>query len=145
MVKRRFSLILLAGILLSLPALAADDQSTNVAGNWQISWQGRQGARQGTLQFQQNGTDLTGTFQGPRGSAPLSGSLQGNDITFSVKMEGRGRSVTLAFKGTVDGDKMNGTIQPQGGGGKRRGGEGGQGHTWTATRQANQGAANKEN
>ena len=47
--------------------------------------------------------------------------------------------MTVAFTGTVDGDKMSGTLQPQGGGG----GGGGRGshaggqvnHSWTGVRQ----------
>ena len=47
--------------------------------------------------------------------------------------------MTLAFTGTIDGDKMRGTFQPQGGGGgggSRGGRGGGQGsHTWSGFRQ----------
>jgi hypothetical protein len=44
--------------------------------------------------------------------------------------------MTLAFTGTIDGEKMSGTFQPQGGGGGRGGHGGGQGsHTWSGVRQ----------
>jgi len=44
--------------------------------------------------------------------------------------------MTLAFTGTINGDKMTGTFQPQGGGGGRGGRAGGQGdHSWSAVRQ----------
>jgi hypothetical protein len=47
--------------------------------------------------------------------------------------------MTLAFTGTIDGDNMSGTFQPQGGGGGgggRGGRGGGQGsHTWSGIRQ----------
>jgi hypothetical protein len=46
----------------------------------------------------------------------------------------------LAFAGTIDGDKMSGTVQAQGGSGGRRGGPGGgQGnYSWNAVRQQGQ-------
>jgi len=58
-------------------------------------------------------------------------------VFFSVQVQGR--PLTLAFTGTIEGDKMSGTFQPQGGsggGGGRGGRGGGQGnHTWSGTRQ----------
>src|SRR5271168_3310002 len=104
-----------------------------------MSWQGRDGAKQGTLQLQQDGSKLTGTLDGDRGSVPVTGSVDGNDISFSTQSQGR-RTFTLVYSGTVDGDKISGSFQPQGG----QGGAGGGGHrggsqqnrSWTATRQA---------
>jgi hypothetical protein len=48
---------------------------------------------------------VTGTFQDDRGSYPLSGSIQGQAITFDVLFTGF-RLYTIEFKGTVDGEKM---------------------------------------
>jgi hypothetical protein len=142
-VNKRFSVVFLFLLILTfgLSAVAAD-QPANVAGNWQLSWQGRQGAQQSTVQIQQDGSKLTGTMQGPRGSAPLTGSIEGNNISFNVQFQGERRNFTLAFSGTADADKMSGTFQPQGGGRGRRGGKGDEGkqagRSWTATRQADQ-------
>ena len=90
----------------------------NVSGNWRMSWTGRKGKqRQGTLELRQSGSKLSGRFDGPRGSAPVSGSLDGNQISFSVNARGREGS----FTGTVNGNKMSGSAE--------------QGVSWTATRQ----------
>jgi hypothetical protein len=138
-IKRLYPIIFIC--LLAAPVLLAQDsesnqsQSTNVGGSWQLSWQGRDGSQQATIQIQQDGSKLSGTFQGPRGSSALNGSVNGNNVSFSVQMQGR-RTITLAFTGTVDGDKMSGTLQPQGGGGGREGRGGQQGnHSWSAVRQ----------
>ena len=137
MKHRVYGLLLPLALLLCLSAWAADD-SANVAGNWQLSWQGHQGSQQGTLALQQNGSSLTGTMQGQRGSAPVSGTINGNNVSFNVEMKGEHRSMTLAFTGTINGDKMSGTFQPQGGGRGGRGGQSGEqgDHTWSATRQS---------
>ena len=135
MIKRLFPIVLVC--LLAAPLLLAQDaqsnqsQSSNLGGAWQLTWQGRDGSQQATMQIQQDGSKLSGTFQGPRGSAPLTGSVDGNNISFNVQMQGRRGAMTLAFTGTIDGNKMNGTLQPQGG----REGHGGGSHSWSAVRQ----------
>ena len=143
MIKRLYPLILIC--LLAAPLLLAQDsqsnspQPTNIGGAWQISWEGRGGPQQGTIQIQQDGAKLSGTFQDSGGSSSqLTGSVAGNNVSFSVQVQAR-RTMTLAFTGTVDGDKMSGTFQPQGGGGGgggREGRGGGQGsHSWSGVRQ----------
>jgi hypothetical protein len=138
-IKRLYPIVFV--FLLGAPLLLAQDsesnnsQPTNIGGAWQLSWQGRGGSQQATIQIQQDGSKLSGTFQGPLGSSPLAGSVDGNNVSFSVQMQGR-RTITLTFTGTIDGDKMSGTLQPQGGGGGREGRERGQGnHSWSAVRQ----------
>jgi hypothetical protein len=134
--KRLFSVVF--SFLLTAPLLLAQDsppnnsQPANVGGAWQISWQGRNGTQQATMQIEQDGTKLTGTFEDASGSSSVTGSIAGNKLSFSVPIQGR--PVTLAFTGTIDGDKMSGTFQPQGGGGRRgRGGAQGS-YTWSGIR-----------
>jgi len=92
--------------------------ASSIAGNWQVSWTGRDGnAKQGTMRIQQKGSSLTGTFQAPRGSAKLSGNLQGNQVSIAVKAGKR----DFSFSGTVDGDNMSGTTN--------------MGSSWSASRQ----------
>jgi len=57
----------------------------------------------------------------------------------NVEMQGEQRSFPLAFTGAVEGGKMSGTFQPQGGHRGHGGGRGENGEssrTWNATRQA---------
>jgi hypothetical protein len=138
-IKRLYPIVFFC--LLAAPLLLAQDsdsnnsQPANIGGAWQISWQGRGDSQQATIQIQQDGSTLSGTFQGSEGSTPLSGSVRGNTVSFNVQIQGR-RTITLAFTGTINGDKMSGTLQPQGGGGGRQGGGGGQGsHSWSGVRQ----------
>jgi hypothetical protein len=131
-----FISLLAAPVLLAQGSESNNSQSANIAGSWQISWQGRGGSQQATIQVQQDGSKLSGTFQDENGSSQLSGSIAGNKVSFSVQIQGR--PMTVAFTGTVDDDKMSGTLQPQGGGGGggRGGHGGGQGnHAWTGVRQ----------
>lgn len=92
--------------------------SPEVTGSWQISWTAKSGdQRQASMQIKQKGSKLSGTFQGERGSVPVRGTLEGNQISLTVKLPRR----QLSFTGTVDGDKMSGTTES--------------GVAWTATRQ----------
>ena len=142
MIKRSYTILfaILFAILLAAPLLLAQDsdgnnsQPANISGAWQITWQGRSGSQQATVQIQQDGSTLSGTFQDSGDSSALTGSVTGNNVAFSVQMQGR--PMTLAFTGTVNGDKMSGTFRPQGGGGGRGGRGGAQGnHSWSGVRQ----------
>jgi hypothetical protein len=99
-------------------AASSSTAAASAAGNWQVSWTGRDGSpKQGSMQIQQSGANLSGTFQAPRGSTKLSGSLQGNQISLDIKAGKQQFTMT----GTVDGNKMSGTT--------------GRGSAWSATRQ----------
>jgi len=102
MIKRLYSIVfvcLLAGpLLLAQDSESNHSQPVNIGGAWQLSWQGRDGSQQATIQIQQDGSKLSGTFQGPRGSSQLMGSVSGNNVSFSVQMQ-RHRTITLGFYG----------------------------------------------
>ena len=96
-----------------MSAIAADD--ANVAGNWEMTFQGRQGAVNQTMTIEQDGSKIKGTIKGQRGDAPLEGSVKGNDVSFSVKRTTPRGEMVLQYKGTVDGDSMKGTFEAGGG------------------------------
>jgi len=118
---------LLSGIFVAILGIAsclvAQDQAVpnagpaNVAGTWQLSWQGKRGDRDGTLAIRQDGSKLDGTFDMKGKSGPLSGKVDGNRVSFLAE----GKKGTVTFQGTVDGNSMSGTTK--------------QGSSWSATRQ----------
>ena len=141
MIKRLYPIalvfLLAASLLLAQSSDSNNSQPADIGGAWQISWQGRGGSQQAKMQIEQDGTKLSGTFQDSGGSSSVTGNIAGNNVFFSVQVQGR--PLTLAFTGTIEGDKMSGTFQPQGGsggGGGRGGRGGGEGnHTWSGARQ----------
>lgn len=94
-----------------------DVAATSISGNWRISWTGRRGQMQATLQLTQNGSKLSGRIRAERGSAPVSGTVNGDQVSFTAKMPKQ----AVTFSGTIAGNKMSGTTA--------------QGSPWTATRQ----------
>ena len=86
--------------------------SETTSGIWLMTWTNREKEiRHAVLQLQMNGETLRGTAKlegGPiKGSFPLTGDVQGNRISFSVKVYGR----QVSFTGTIDGNKMSGTTK----------------------------------
>jgi hypothetical protein len=90
--------------------------STGITGTWHLSWQGKR-AREATLELQQDGSKLTGTFNTEGDSGPVSGKVKGSNVSF----KGKGKKKSLSFNGTIDGNKMSGTTQ--------------YGTSWNASRQ----------
>ena len=86
----------------------ADDQTVSVAGTWEMTSEGRNGTMTQTLTIQQEGATIKGTIKGPRGEAPLEGSVAGTKVSFTVKRETPNGTFTIEYSGTVDGDAMKG-------------------------------------
>jgi hypothetical protein len=63
------------------------------------------------MTLQQDGSKISGSIQGDRGSNELQGSLEGSDIRFTVSMNTPRGAMTFEYRGTVEGDSMKGTIQ----------------------------------
>ena len=133
-------LLVLAACLSAVAAdTAAEDHVLTVSGKWQLSWQARLGTEQATIELEQDGSKLRGTFHDLHHSCPVSGTIEGSTISLDVQFD-EARPYTIAFKGTVNGDSISGTSRAQNIGGKAYLGHGGEivqpEHPWTATRPA---------
>jgi hypothetical protein len=118
------ALCLLGLAFMMVASSAAAQGDANVAGTWALTMapmQGGGGGGQGggggapppqTLTLTQDGTKVSGTLAGGRGGdAPVTGSVSGNTLTFSVTRQGRdGNSMTLNYSATVSGDTMTGKM-----------------------------------
>jgi hypothetical protein len=114
----------------------------DVTGEWQVGWQGRLGTERCTLKLQSNNGALSGTFQTLRGVSPVSGTLNGNQISLEVKFQGA-RPYTIRFTGTAEDGKLTGTsLALSAGSGAAYLGHGGEivqpEHPWTAKRTLTQ-------
>jgi predicted Zn-dependent peptidase len=90
---------------------SANVPNANVAGKWDlvISVQGQEIPV--TLTLTQDGTSVKGSLDSMLGKGEISGgSVSGNKVSAVAKSEIQGQSVELTIIGTVDGDKMSGTI-----------------------------------
>lgn len=104
-------------VLVSCLAMAAvappvmAQEGVNVAGTWNLSLETPQGTGTPTLVLQQAGEKLTGTYTGRMGELPVTGTIKGTAIVFSVRINAQGQELELAFSGTVEpADSMKGTV-----------------------------------
>ena len=90
---------LICALVLCMPfAFAAD-----VTGTWQLTVETNQGSGSPTVDFQQQGEQLTGTFHSQLfGEAKLTGSVKGNAIEFGFDGDAGGQKITVSYKGTID-------------------------------------------
>jgi hypothetical protein len=91
--------------------LTVGAQSTNVSGNWKLSFETQNGAANPSLVLKQEGEKLTGTYKGRFGESPLEGAVKGKEIKFTVKVNAQGQEFLLEYAGTVEGDTMKGKVK----------------------------------
>jgi hypothetical protein len=132
-VSRSISIAVLAALAGCAP------REHGVVGRWQLSWRGRIGTEQAIVVLRPIGQALTGSFSGAQGSLPLSGSLDGARLSFTVDFPGP-PSYRILFSGVAQADRLEGKAQPEGATGAAFAGHGGEVapdyYTWSATRMA---------
>ena len=80
-------------------------------GKWEIVINSPLGAQKAQLDLKTDGASLSGTQQAAQGSGPLeNGKVDGNNLSWSAKISSP-MPMTLDFTGTVDGDKLAGSVK----------------------------------
>lgn len=82
-----------------------------VSGAWSFEVETASGTSHPTFTFTQEGETLTGQFTGAFGEAPLSGTIKGNQISFSFKIQSQQGEVTVTYTGIVEKDSMKGAVK----------------------------------
>ena len=82
-----------------------------VDGKWEIVINSPLGAQKAQLELKTDGGTLSGSQQAAQGSGPLeNGKVDGNNLSWSAKISSP-MPLTLDFTGTVDGDKLSGSVK----------------------------------
>ena len=82
--------------------------SMNVSGVWNATVETAQGSGNPVFTFKQDGEKLTGNYKGALGEAEIMGTLKGNDIAFSFKVNFQGQDAMITYTGKVEGNSMKG-------------------------------------
>jgi hypothetical protein len=98
---------LLGAIVLSAIVVSAQ---TNLTGKWVLDVQTDAGSGTPTVTLKQDGDKLSGHYSGQLGEAELTGSVKGNDFSFSFSGDLQGQAFKVTYKGTADKDTMKGTL-----------------------------------
>ncbi|HKV41428.1 MAG TPA: hypothetical protein VJX67_19635 [Blastocatellia bacterium] len=93
------------------PGSARPVVETNISGAWVFEVETEQGSGSPEFTFQQDGEKLTGTYKGIFGEAALAGTVNGDSISFSVKVNAQGQDLVETYTGTIGQDSMKGTVK----------------------------------
>lgn len=107
-IKKRVSLkvwMISVCFVLSL-ALTAWASDVDMTGKWtmEVTKDGSKGNP--IFDLKQEGQELTGSYNGKFGEAPVTGSVQGNEFVITYEMSG----VSVSYKGKTDGSTCSGEV-----------------------------------
>ncbi len=108
--KSLFLFAIIVGGLFFVCAGTASAQTSPVQGLWNAQMNTPGGAINFDLDFKVDGEKLTGIVKRSRGDVPLTGTVKGNDISFTYTVSYNDNPITLSLTGTVTGDNISGTI-----------------------------------
>ncbi len=84
---------------------------SQIEGDWQLAMQSPMGRTEPKVTLRIEGSDLSGTFTGQLGTTDFSGgTVDGNELTWTVEFKAMGRSISMNCKASIDGDKLTGQI-----------------------------------
>ena len=109
---RTAALCIAAAVLVSAAPLAP----ANIAGKWQFTVELAVGTGRPLVTFKQDGEKITGTYEGRYGKSALEGTVKANHVEFIVTVVAEGTTVSGAFAGDVEKDRMTGTVEYEGAG-----------------------------
>src|SRR5262245_15696786 len=91
--------------------------AADVDGKWVAQVPGPNGqTRETTFTFKVEDGKLTGTVSGRQGDTPISdGKIDGDNISFSRTANFQGNSLKILYKGKVTGDEIKFTVTVEGG------------------------------
>lgn len=85
-------------------------QPADIAGEWDITIVGDVYTFDMIASFVQEGTELSGTLDGPNGTRGLTGSVDGNAVAFSITIPSPEGDFRLDFTGKLEGEELSGTM-----------------------------------
>lgn len=101
------------GKMMSVAALAALSFAANAAdvtGAWSMTVESAAGTGNPTFNLTQKGEEVTGTYKGQLGEAPVTGTVKGNALALSYKIAAQGMELKVDYIGTVEGNAMSGKV-----------------------------------
>ena len=95
----------------AMAASAPQAGGANVTGDWSVTVETSAGSGNPSFTFKQEGEKLTGMYKGQLGEGPLTGTVKGADINFTIKVNAQGQDLTIVYTGKVESkDSMKGKV-----------------------------------
>ena len=98
--------VLAVGLVMGASLAQAADKVVDISGTWDLEVETPSGTGNPVLEIKQEGNELTGTYSGAFGQAPLKGKIKGEK--FEVKFNSGG--LDMIYKGKSDGTTMKGSV-----------------------------------
>jgi hypothetical protein len=110
--KKRIAFLSVCFVFAALSLAWAAD----VNGKWVAQVPGRDGqTRETTFTFKVEDGKLTGSVSGRQGDSPISdGKIEGDNISFSRKLNAGGNDIKINYKGKVSGDEIKFSVTREG-------------------------------
>ncbi|HEX6307614.1 MAG TPA: hypothetical protein VFZ69_05460 [Longimicrobiales bacterium] len=89
---------------------ASGGAAANVAGTWSVEVVGPQ-TQTFTMKLTQDGSTVSGTMEGPEGTIPVNGKVEGNRLTLNATLVAGGRSIAIELTGEIEGDRATGKVE----------------------------------
>jgi hypothetical protein len=102
--------IIVAAAVALLPTVAAGADPADVTGIWTMTVETAMGSGTPTFTLTQEGGEVTGTYEGYFGEAPVTGTVEGDEVTLHLEVNAQGQDMTVDYIGTVDGDTVSGRV-----------------------------------
>jgi hypothetical protein len=98
--------ILLAPLLAAFGVLVSTAALADVSGTWLMQVETQAGAGSPTFTLVEKAGQVTGTYKGQLGEAPVTGTVKDNVITLTYKISAQGQDIEVVYTGTVKGDQI---------------------------------------
>jgi hypothetical protein len=98
--------ILIVVVAVSTAVASAAD----VAGTWKMAVETPAGTGEPSFILKQEGETVTGTYKGPLGEAPVTGTIKGNELTLDYEISASGMELEVKYIGTLDGNSVSGKV-----------------------------------
>lgn len=106
---RTLPALLLALGTLGLP-VAATAQGLDLSGEWVLTVVSPNGTGERQVTFVQDGGALSGEISSSRAAGELTGTVDGDEVTFVAVVQMEGGAFDITYTATVTGDGMEGTV-----------------------------------
>ncbi len=116
-IRRAIAALAVLSIVTVPHALLAQAAKVTLTGAWAFETMTEAGPGTPAVTLTQDGEKLTGHYSSATlGEADLSGSVKGNEFTFTFNANLQGQSVPVTYKGTVESaSSLKGTLDVAGG------------------------------
>jgi len=103
-------LLLLALTVLAFP-LGASAQDFDLTGDWVLTVESPNGTGQRSVTFVQEDNELSGDIASSQAAGPLSGTVDGDKVTFVAIVQMDSGPFEITYTGTFADDEITGTVE----------------------------------